>query len=192
MKRRDLEHLAWVVGSLTEAWDILVLNSPALLAVYPDAPESLASECIAEMSTRSANPNSVVMEAAVGPKSHFARHYGYGARFVSPATRALPKGWEQRLHTVRSQRTGLTAACCLEIHDLAVSLYALGRHEDLKFIAGLAAERLLNREVLLDRLAVTPGFIAITEESLGSHADQLMGFDQNPEYLAETPARQLA
>lgn len=175
MKRRELEHLAWVAGGINETWEVLVLNAPALLAVYPDAPDSLVGDRIAEIATRQPCAAPQILTDSLGPDSAFYRHHGYGAVCVSLASRSLPQNWASRLRFIRSQRTGPTAAGCLDIHDLAVSLYLQGRPKDLDFVVALANERLLNRVVFLDRLAVTPGFTDLDDAALNRHADLAMG-----------------
>jgi hypothetical protein len=45
---------------------------------------------------------------------------------------------------------------CLEVHDLAIAKYAAGREKDLAFTNALARHAMTRREVLEQRLAVTP------------------------------------
>lgn len=62
---------------------------------------------------------------------------------------------------ISSANTAGTTGLCLEVHDLAISKYAAGRHKDLEFTRELARHSLTDPRVLLDRLAKTPVSSAI-------------------------------
>ena len=67
----------------------------------------------------------------------------------------LPDGWESRLVAIRSANTRGATGWALDPHDLAVGKYAAGREKDREFLAAAIAAHLLDRDVLLDRLART-------------------------------------
>jgi hypothetical protein len=45
---------------------------------------------------------------------------------------------------------------CLEVHDLVLSKYAAGREKDLRFNRAAVAGGLVDRAVLIERLAALP------------------------------------
>ena len=54
------------------------------------------------------------------------------------------------------ENTRFVRGWCLEIHDLAIAKYAVGREKDLEFTAALSKHALVRREVLEERLESTP------------------------------------
>ena len=92
----------------------------------------------------------------IGRDSQFHETYGYYADPVGKKTAVLPRGWKSRLVNLAPGDTAGAKGLCLEPHDLAVAKYAANRDKDREFLAGMVAHRMLDKELLLELLAVTP------------------------------------
>jgi hypothetical protein len=68
----------------------------------------------------------------------------------------LPASWQDRLILVSGENTRFIRAWCLEVHDLAIAKYAAGREKDFDFTKALVRHRLVHRDVLEQRLKLTP------------------------------------
>ncbi len=85
----------------------------------------------------------------------FQNTFGYFAHGVDPATAILPAGWEGRLIQVANPNTSGARGWCLETHDLAIAKYVAGREKDIDYTASMARHGMVNRNTLIERLAVT-------------------------------------
>ncbi len=100
--------------------------------------------------------------AELGDDSEFHHAHGFYVEMVRPTLPRLPEGWETRSVRrdigeidVKGERRAVTAIYP-ELHDLTVSKLVVGRPQDLRFLEGLAERGLIERGVLLERLAGTP------------------------------------
>ena len=91
----------------------------------------------------------------MGEGSAFHQAHGYFAQGVGPDTATLPRGWQRRLVRVDNANTGGYAGLCLEVHDLALSKYVVGREKDREFTRELARHGLIDGTTLRKRLAAT-------------------------------------
>lgn len=134
----------YIVGSAAVFASIPATADPDLSAtrdvdVIPSPPKPLDPEAIADR-----------IDFLMGEGSVFEEEFGYYVQGVSMNTPTFaPRGWQERTVPVRAgDHTGL----CMEIHDLAISKYGIGREKDLLFNAALASRGWLRRETLLERL----------------------------------------
>ncbi len=155
MKRSELEHLIRAAGAIAEDREIVVIGSQAVLGQFPDAPAALLASMEADVFPRNRSERAELIEGSIGEGSSFHEQFGYYAQGVSETTATLPKGWRERLVSVKNTNTGGVEGLCLEVHDLAISKYVAGREKDLAFTATLARSRLTRKRALLERLAQT-------------------------------------
>ena len=153
MNRAQLEHVIRAAATIAGDTEIVVIGSQAILGRYPEAPAELLVSADVDVYPRNHPERADLIEGSIGELSPFHETYGYYAQGVGVRTAVLPEGWESRLVPVPTPAgTGL----CLEPHDLLVSKYAAGREKDRDYARAAARHRLVDRQTLLERLALTP------------------------------------
>lgn len=100
--------------------------------------------------------DSDLIDGLIGEGSPFHQTFGYYAHGVGPETAVLPSGWRERVVPISNQNTGGGTGLCLEAHDLSVSKLIAGREKDMDFVACLLRHRLVNPEILSERLSLVP------------------------------------
>ena len=155
MQRSDIEHLIRAAGRIADEQELVIIGSQAILGQFPDAPAALVRSMEADLYPLSRPELADKVDSAIGEGSKFHQTHGYFAQGVGPDTATLPKGWRQRLVRIENQNTGGYVGLCLEVHDLAISKYIAGREKDREFTRELARHGMTDREMLLERLAVT-------------------------------------
>lgn len=151
MKREELEHVIRAAAAVAGD-ELVVIGSQAILAHYPDAPETLLTSIEVDVYPKN-NPNRAdEIDGSLGDGSRFHETYGYYAHGVGPETPIAPAGWEQRLLKlevpVGARSSNTATAWCLEAHDLVLAKLAAGRPHDLDF----AEEAIRARLVRIDQL----------------------------------------
>jgi hypothetical protein len=154
--RAQLEHLLRAAADIAEDDEIVVLGSQAILGQFPDAPAALRVSVEADLYPRNHPERTDLIDGTIGELSPFPRQYGYYAQGVGKETAVLPEGWEERLVRVQNERTRGASGLCLEAHDLIVSKAVAGREKDRVFVREAIRHRLVERDILLDRLRRTP------------------------------------
>jgi hypothetical protein len=160
MTRSELEHIIRAAGDIAKDREIVIFGSQAILGEYPDAAPELLASMAADVFPLNHPERADKIEGAIGEFSRFHDEFGYYAQGVSPSTATLPRGWRKRLVRIKNENTGGIAGLCLEVHDLAMSKYVAAREKDLAFTRVLVQEQLIDRDKLLQRLAMT----AVTPE----------------------------
>jgi hypothetical protein len=152
VNRAQLEHVIRAAATIASDTEIVVIGSQAILGRYPEAPAELLISADVDVYPRNHPERADLIEGSIGELSPFHETYGYYAQGVGERTAVLPEGWESRLVPVPTPAgTGL----CLEPHDLLVSKYAAGREKDRDYARAAARHRLVDRQVLLERVART-------------------------------------
>lgn len=153
MNRLQLEHIIRAAGDIAGDDDIVILGSTAVLAQFTDVPEEIIRSMEADIFPRNKPVMAAVVDGCIGELSPFHQTYGYYAHGVGPETaRNLPAGWEKRLVPIRNENTRGITGWAVEIHDLVLGKYVLGREKDLEFNAGIIRRGLVPRENLLERI----------------------------------------
>lgn len=155
MNRSQLEHIIRAAAGNTDANDIVVIGSQAILAAYPDAPSELLVSVEADVFPRDRPADSILIDGAIGERSIFHETYGYYAHGVDETTATLPAGWRDRLVPIHNENTRGATGWCLEVHDLAVSKLVAGRDKDFKFIAVLIRHQMADPGAVQRRLEQT-------------------------------------
>lgn len=144
MDIKNLAHILRACKSITNESVFVIVGSQAILAQFPDAPDSLKMSMEIDMYPRFRPDLSEVIEGALGANSSFHRAFGYFADGVGPETATLPIGWMKRSIEMKGHPLLEGAvAICPEINDLCASKMAAFRDKDLIWVeavfdAGLA------------------------------------------------------
>jgi hypothetical protein len=156
MDRAALEHILRAAAAISNERDFVVVGSQAVLGQFPNAPDALRASIEADIYPRHAPQKSDLIDGAIGELSAFHQTFGYYAHGVDETTATLPPGWAHRLVPVRNENTGGATGWCLEVHDLAASKLAAGRERDLDFVRILVRERMVDVDVLRERVEALP------------------------------------
>ncbi len=156
MTRTQLEHIIRASGTISDDSDIVVIGSQAILGQFPDAPAELLISREADVFPLHFLDRSDLIDGTIGEGSPFESTFGYFAHGVGEETAILPEGWRERLIPVQNENTRGIRGLCLEVHDLAIAKYAAGREKDLDFTKALVAHKMVNRNLLIERLGNTP------------------------------------
>jgi len=151
--RDQLEHAiraACDVSGDTELW---VFGSQAILAQFPDAPESLRTSVEVDVQPKN-RPEAVdVVDWNLGELSLFNKTHGFYVHGVAIESAKLPEGWKKRTVPVRDPiSTRNHTGFCLEAHDLAASKLAVYREKDREFVRLLLIEKMVDAPELARRI----------------------------------------
>lgn len=153
MDRKQFEHVLRAAAGITGETVFVVVGSQAVLAQYPNVPETMARSVELDIYPKFRPDLAEVIEGAIGADSPFHGTFGYHADGVAPETSRLPRDWEIRSITF-SVSSGATAICP-EIHDLAVAKLLAGRPKDLEWIAAAMQASLLEDDTVAQLLGET-------------------------------------
>jgi hypothetical protein len=160
VRLEDLHHVVAAAAQIVGEEEFVIVGSQAILASYPDAPESLLRSQEADIYPRNAPEAAIKIDGALGDGSRFHETYGYYAHAVGPETAKAPTGWEDRLVILnvpaRVASTTTAVAYCLEPHDLILSKLAANRERDWEFAKDAVAARLVDPAILLKRVDHLP------------------------------------
>ena len=155
MKRSDLEHIIRAAGRIAQDNELIIIGSQAILGQFPNAPLALVVSAEADVFPRNHPDRADLIDVQIGEGSQFHQEFGYYAQGVDERTALLPRGWRERLVPISNPNTDGIRGLCLEVHDLAISKYIAGREKDLEFTRELARHGLVQKRILLARLAQT-------------------------------------
>lgn len=134
----------------------MVIGSQAILGQYPTPPNELTESAEVDVYAPAAPEDSSLIDGSIGEGSPFHQTFGYYAHGVGASTATLPRGWEDRVISIRTPNTGDATGECLEIHDLAISKLVAGRDKDIEYVRALLRHGLASADILRSRLADTP------------------------------------
>lgn len=156
MRRDQLEHLIRAAGAICGSRRILVIGSQSILAQYPvGAPERAVLSMEADLLPLDAPSLTDLITGSLGDGSPFHETFGYYGDGVDAETARLPAGWQQRLVPIDNVNTNGFVGLCLDLHDLAISKCYAGREKDEEFLRAVILAGMLDKPVLLQRLAET-------------------------------------
>lgn len=133
MRRWELEHVIRAAAEVAGDRDIVIVGSQAILAQFPDAPESMLVSREADLYPRNRPEKADEIEVALGDGSYFDSSFGYYAHTVGPETAKAPAGWQERLVAICNDNTNRATGWCLEAHDLVLAKCVAGRERDWEF-----------------------------------------------------------
>lgn len=157
MNRDQLERIVRAACRITGEPELLVIGSQAILGSFSE--EELPAEAIRSIEADLAafdDPDDLKadqIDRGIGEDSQFHATFGVYGQGVSVSTAVLPAGWRDRL--VRLD-TDSGAGLCLEKHDLVLSKLARGDTRDYEYASSLVRNRLVETEILANRLERLP------------------------------------
>lgn len=140
----------------------MVIGSQAILATWPDSPASTRASPEIDALPRNAAEWQAVhgieaseeINALFGYLSDFHRTHGFYIDGVDESTATFPAGWRSRAVVREIDCDGQPARIIApEPHDLALSKLCRLDPRDAEFVRALYDARLIDRNVLLSRLA---------------------------------------
>ena len=153
MQCSELEHIIHASGDVAKDDEIVIIGSQSILGQFPDAPMRLLVSMEADVYPSHRPELADRVDAAIGEGSSFHELHGYYAQGVGPETAVLPSGWKDRVIVVKNKNTNGIAGLCIEAHDLAISKFVAGRYTDLEFIQELIRHEMIQKKIMLTRLA---------------------------------------
>ncbi|MFW6083977.1 MAG: DUF6036 family nucleotidyltransferase [Gemmatimonadota bacterium] len=156
MNREQFEHAVRAAGAILGEDEVLVIGSQAIHGstdgpLPPEAMRSIEVDVAAFGDEDGSRAD--LIDGAIGEASMFHATFGYYAQGVVETTAVLPAGWRDRLVCFSSPATSGVTARCLEPHDLWVSKAIAHRPRDREFCRALLRERMVDPEILRERLA---------------------------------------
>jgi hypothetical protein len=149
MTREQLEHVLRAAAAIAQENSLVVVGSQAVLLPFPNAPQALLASREVDLYPALHPQRADLIDGAIGAMSSFDETFGYHADGVGPETAVMPADWMDR---ARLYYIGEVTAICPDLHDLAVSKCAAGRDKDAEFVRVLLKERMIEAEILLQRI----------------------------------------
>lgn len=156
MTREQLEHIIRAACSIADDDELVIVGSQAVLGQYPDAPPDLLVSMVADVFPKNKPERAELIEGSIGELSLFHETFGYYADGVEEKTLIAPQGWRERLVAVRGPGTEGKTGWALEVHDLVIAKYVANRERDRRYNQAALRHRLVESDVLKQRLAATP------------------------------------
>jgi hypothetical protein len=155
MTREQLEHAIRAACEVTGDSEIWIFGSQAILGKFPKAPEELRTSIEVDVQPKNRSDKVDAIDGALGELSLFHQTHGFyvhGLPIKEAAT--LPEGWQLRVTPVFDEvSTNGNTGWCVETHDLAASKLVAYRQKDRDFVRLLLIERMINTQILLDRIS---------------------------------------
>jgi hypothetical protein len=156
VNREQLEHAVRSAAEITGDRVVLVIGSQSILGSFDEY--ELPQEACQSMEidigffTDPGGSKADAVEGACGEDTQFYRSFRFFVDGVDVTTATLPHGWWDRLVEVSNSNTNGARGQCLEPHDCVLSKLVAGREKDLVFAGALLDARLVNPDVLIERV----------------------------------------
>jgi hypothetical protein len=170
MRRDQLEHAIRTACQITGHAEVIVVGSQAILGTYPEYRlPTVATRSMEVDILPITDDNDVTIEladlivGAAGELSQFEQLHGFSIDGVDLTTSALPEGWRSRLIKVQNVNTAAPGGTpqfigwCLDKEDLCVAKLCAFREKDRNFVDALIGARLVDGDVVIDRLSTVDG-----------------------------------
>ncbi len=169
MRRDQLEHAIRTACQIIGHPAVAVVGSQAILGSFtedelpPEATMSIEIDILplADHSDETARLADLI-EGVAGEWSSFEEQHGFSIDGVDRETAVLPDGWYGRLIKVQNPNTAAPSGApqftgwCLDKEDLCVAKLCAFREKDQTFVAALLGARLVDAEVIAERLGAVP------------------------------------
>jgi hypothetical protein len=166
MRRDQLEHAIRTACQIIGEPAVIVVGSQSILGTFREdqlpADATMSAEIdilpIADDNDETARLADII-EGVAGEFSPFEELHVFSIDGVDLTTSALPAGWRGRLVIVQNANTAAPdgesqyAGWCLDKEDLCVAKLCALREKDQNFVAALFGAKLVDREIILTRLA---------------------------------------
>jgi hypothetical protein len=169
MRRDQLEHAIRTACQIIDASEVIIVGSQAILGTYGEDELPAAATMSAEVDVLPIADTDVdterladAIEGVAGELSQFEQTHGYSIDGVDLTTSALPDGWRLRLVRVQNSNTAAPGGdqrftgWCVDKEDLCVAKLCALREKDQNFVAALLDARLVDANVISERLANVP------------------------------------
>ncbi|HEX6038578.1 DUF6036 family nucleotidyltransferase [Longimicrobium sp.] len=154
MTRAQLEHAIRAACDVSGDREVWVFGSQAILGEHPDAPSALRRSIEVDIAPRNHPERVDAIDGVLGELSTFHQTHDFYVHGVPIDTAQLPAGWQVRTYRLQNHNTRQLTGWCVEGHDLAASKLAAFRDKDRDFVRVLLVERLIDADVLLERVAL--------------------------------------
>lgn len=157
MRYDQLEHAIRAACDIAGDRELLIIGSQSILGSFPEAPEALRASIEVDVQPKNRPEMTDLIDGALGQDSMFHATHGFYVHGVSIEVATLPDGWLERTVAV-SHPVGTKGGTgqCLEAHDLAASKLFAYREKDRVFVTTLLSERLIDDQILIDRIRALP------------------------------------
>ncbi len=156
MTRDELEHAIRAACDIVEDHEVWVFGSQAILGEHVDAPATLRQSVEVDMAPKNHPERVDLIDGALGEYSLFHQTYGFYVHGIPIESAVLPGGWDGRAIPVSGRGPRPSTGWCLEGHDLAASKLAASREQDIRFVRVLLIEKLIDVDILLQRVRDLP------------------------------------
>lgn len=157
MNREQLEHAVRAAAAITGERVVLVIGSQSILGTFPDDvlphEATRSTEVDIGFFTDPGGRKARQVAGDCGEETQFERSFGFYVDGIDVDTATLPHGWWDRLVEVSNANTNGASGRCLEPHDCVLSKLAAGREKDLAFAGALLDARLVDPDVLIERVS---------------------------------------
>lgn len=152
MTREELEHAIRAACDVSGDSEVWVFGSQAILGEHPDAPTAVRQSIEVDISPKNYPDRVDLIDGNLGEYSLFHRTHGFYVHGVPIESVILPEGWEERAIPISGRGLNHSVGWCIEGHDLAASKLAASREQDFQFVRTLIVEKLINTNVLIQRI----------------------------------------
>jgi hypothetical protein len=152
MRHDEFDHVVRAAGSVLGVDELIVIGSQAILASFEHLPAVATRSIEVDVLGPRGEADADLVEGAIGELSAFHESFGVYADGVVGTTATLPTGWRERLVPYTNANTNGVTARCLEPHDLVVAKLVAGREKDHEFIKALLNARLVELDLVKERL----------------------------------------
>lgn len=166
MNPEQLKHAIRAACDVSTDDELYVFGSQAILGQFPDADHRLRRSVEVDVCPKNKPEQADRIDGALGEMSQFHQTHGFYVHGVSIESAILPDGWKDRTITVQDYMDSSKKGYCVEAHDLAVSKLMAFRPKDTEFVRILLLEKLIEPEVLLQRLSNTRSESTILERAI--------------------------
>lgn len=170
MRRHQLEHAIRAACHILGGRDVIIVGSQAILgSIHEDDLPAVATYSrevdILPVAASAAEVEALAdkLVGVAGELSAFDSLHGFYVDGVGLNTCILPDGWRDRLVRVSNRNTAAPGGepkytgWCLNKEDLCVEKLYAHREKDLEFVGALIRARLVDPEIIVQRLAATEG-----------------------------------
>lgn len=175
MNRRQFDHAIRAAGALLGEFEVLVIGSQAIHALFSDSLPAEADRSMEVDIAALSDPYEAkadLIDGSIGEGSMFHTTFGYYAQGVTESTARLPRGWRDRLVRYETPATNGVTALCLEIHDLWISKAVAFRPKDLEFCTALMSRGLVDADTLVVRLDTVPDLDVVLRRHITDMIDR--------------------
>jgi hypothetical protein len=169
MRHDQLEHAIRTACQIIGHDAVVVVGSQAILGSFTEnelpAEATMSTEIdilpLGQDGSETARLADLI-EGVAGEWSTFEEQHGFSIDGVDLETAVLPNGWRNRLIKVQNANTAAISGkpqytgWCLDKEDLCVAKLSALREKDRNFVAALLDARLVDADVITERLSEVP------------------------------------